>query len=90
MRTSPFLFPTMRELTADFGVAAAIAVGTLTAWGSGVRGMEMLKMASKIEPADGRGSWVVDGAARGFSTRRSIRHHHADGPIHTNAWNSSS
>jgi solute carrier family 4 (anion exchanger), member 1 len=60
VRTSPFLFPTMRELTADFGVAAAIAVGTLTAWGSGVRGMEMLNMASKIEPADGRGSWVVD------------------------------
>ena len=60
VRTSPFLLPTMRELTADFGVAAAIAVGTLTAYGSNVKGMEMLKMTSSIEPADGRGSWVVD------------------------------
>ena len=60
VRTSPFLLRFMRELTADFGIAAAISVGTLVAWGSGVDGLEMLTVPSSVTPADGRGSWVVD------------------------------
>ena len=60
VRTSPFLLRFMREITADFGIAAAITVGTLVAWGSGVDGLEMLTIPSSIIPADGRGSWVVD------------------------------
>jgi solute carrier family 4 (anion exchanger) protein 1 len=54
VRSSPFLIKAMRELTADFGIAAAIAIGTLTAWGSGVEGLEMLAVSDKIEPAGGR------------------------------------
>jgi solute carrier family 4 (anion exchanger) protein 1 len=59
VRSSPFLIKAMRELTADFGIAAAIAIGTLTAWGSGVEGLEMLAVSDKIEPAGGR-AWLVD------------------------------
>ena len=32
VRSSPFLIKSMREVTADFGIAVAIIVGTLTAW----------------------------------------------------------
>ena len=59
VRTSPFLIKAMRELTADFGIAAAIAIGTLTAWSSGVDGLDMLAVSEKIEPAGGR-SWLVN------------------------------
>ena len=60
VRTSPFLLRFMRELTADFGTATAIAVASLVAWGSGVDGLEMLSVSTTLEPRDGRGSWLVD------------------------------
>ena len=59
VRSSPFLIKSMREFMADFGIATAIAVGTLTAWGSGVEGLEMLAMSDTIEPSGGR-SWLVN------------------------------
>jgi hypothetical protein len=59
VRTSPFLLKFMRELTADFGIAAAITISSLVAWGSDVNGMEMLDISDDVEPADGR-NWVVN------------------------------
>jgi hypothetical protein len=50
VRTSPFLIKAMRELTADFGIAAAITISTLTAWGSGVEGLEMLAVSRIYKP----------------------------------------
>ena len=58
LRSSPYLNTTIRELTADFGLASAVIMATVTANLCDIPGLERLRLSSDFEPSMQREWWI--------------------------------
>jgi len=58
LRSSPYLNATIREITADFGLASAVLIASVTALLCDIPGLEHLKLSSDFEPSTNRNWWI--------------------------------
>ena len=60
LRSSPYMNATIREVTADFGLAVAVIIASVTAYLSGISGLETLQIPSSFTPSITTRNWWID------------------------------
>ena len=66
VRSSPYLNMTVRELTADFGLASAVIIASVTAKLSKISGLDHLILSDSFEPSVKRDWWIDLGSGDKF------------------------
>jgi hypothetical protein len=66
LRSSPYMNATIRELTADFGLASAVIIASVTAKLSKISGLEHLQISNNFEPSMQRDWWIDLGSGDKF------------------------